>query len=409
MDRRKDSKGRRLYKGESERKDGRYMYRFTDGTGKRRCVYSRSLPDLREKERKIALDLNDGIIPCGTATLNEVYRRYMECIRGIKDNTRGNYEYIYEHYVMEELGKRKIREIRYSDLRLFYNGLMDRGLGLRTLQKLQSILHPVFELAVRDGLIRKNPSDGLGAELRKSYDEPPDKPAALTEGEENRLLDFLRNSEIFKWWYVLISVLLKTGIRIGELIALRWQDLDFKKQMIRIRLTCVCQSHGKGKKGPYISSPKTRAGRREIPMSSELRSLLLKEWERQAAENSFNRTVLYDQEGKAYSGFIFSNKDGGILSAAGVNRALRRITAALRKEEAKEAGKRGSLSALMPSFSAHQLRHTFCTRLCERETNLKVIQEIMGHSDIRVTMNVYAEATAERKREAMERLRETED
>ena len=406
MDRRKDSRGRRLYKGESERKDGRYMYRFTDGTGKRRCVYSRSLRTLRDKERQIFADLNDGILPCETVTLNEMYKRYMECIRGIRSNTRVNYEYLFTHYIMEGLGKRKIREIRYSDLRLFYNGLIDRGLGLHTLQKLQSILHPVFQLAVRDGLIRMNPSEGLGAELRKSYEVPPEKPAALTKGEEKSLLTFVKESELFKRWYTLIAVLLGTGCRIGELIALRWEDIDFKNRIIRICHTCISQSRGKGTKGLYISAPKTRAGVREIPMLPVVERLLLMERENQMMKGVSNQTVLYDQEGNSYSGFVFANKNGGMLTGALINRALRRIADAWNKEELKEAARIGRPSALLPDFTAHQLRHTFCTRLCERESNLKAIQEIMGHSDIRVTMNVYAEATEETKREAMEKLGE---
>ena len=104
------------------------------------------------------------------------------------------------------------------------------------------------------------------------------------------------------------------------------------------------------------------------------------------------------------SGFIFRNCYGDVLTQKDVNRAIKRIVSGYNAGEMLDAKKEHREPLLLPDFSAHHLRHTFCTRLCENETNLKIIQAIMGHRDIQTTMNVYAEATEQKKQETFERL-----
>ena len=109
------------------------------------------------------------------------------------------------------------------------------------------------------------------------------------------------------------------------------------------------------------------------------------------------------------SGFIFCNRFGNVPNPQSVNRAIKRIIADYNASEVVEAKKQHREAVLLPDFSAHYLRHTFCTRLCEQETNLKVIQSVMGHKDIQTTMDIYAEATEEKKQESFERLAVTLD
>ncbi len=116
-----------------------------------------------------------------------------------------------------------------------------------------------------------------------------------------------------------------------------------------------------------------------------------------------------DAEIDGMTGFIFCNRYGNIMNAQSVNRAIKRISSSYNATEEVEARKEHREPVLLPNFSAHNLRHTFCTRLCERETNLKVIQSIMGHKDIQTTMDIYAEATEEKKQETFEHLAATMD
>jgi len=111
-----------------------------------------------------------------------------------------------------------------------------------------------------------------------------------------------------------------------------------------------------------------------------------------------------DVEIDGMTGFIFCNRFGNVPNPQSVNRAIKRIIADYNATEEVAAKKQHREAVLLPDFSAHHLRHTFCTRLCENETNLKVIQSVMGHKDIQTTMDVYAEATEQKKQESFERL-----
>ena len=144
--------------------------------------------------------------------------------------------------------------------------------------------------------------------------------------------------------------------------------------------------------------PKTKSGTREVPMFTAVKKALLEERLRQMREG-FNQTVV-----DGYSGFIFSNRYGSVMSAHNINRAIERIIKDYNIEETELAKKQKRTPSLLPHFSVHNLRHTFCTRFCENEMNLKIIQEIMGHADISTTMDIYNEATREKKQESFANL-----
>lgn len=148
----------------------------------------------------------------------------------------------------------------------------------------------------------------------------------------------------------------------------------------------------------HIVTPKTSAGIRIIPMLSEVRKALEDEYERQKI-TGFNESIV-----DGYTGFIFKNRYGDPLSAHNVNRAIDRICNEYNEEETILADKEGREPFLIRHFSVHNLRHTFCTRFCENESNIKIIQEIMGHADIETTMNIYAEATEQKKKESFANL-----
>lgn len=105
-----------------------------------------------------------------------------------------------------------------------------------------------------------------------------------------------------------------------------------------------------------------------------------------------------------YTNFVFTTAEGNVYLPGAINRAIKNIYEAYNAEEAANAEKEVREPFLLPHFSAHHLRHTFCTRFCENETNLKVIQSIMGHADISTTMDIYAEATVEKKKEILDNL-----
>lgn len=411
-EKRKDSRGRILKDGENQMQDGRYRFQYIDVTGKRCSVYSWKLVptdktpqgkkdslSLREQEKAILKDVSDGIKTSTNITLNQMFEIYMAS-KQLKESTRLNYLYMYEKFVSEGFGKRKISNIKYSDIKAFYNSLIrEKGLQVNTMGTIHAIFHPVFTLAVRDGYIRTNPTDNVMAEIKKNYKWEEPKRHALTEQEQKAFIDFIANSPVYNHWLPLFTVFLGTGCRVGEIIGLRWQDCDFENKIISINHNLIYRQQENGIYELHITTPKTTAGIRIIPMLTEVRKALLQAKRMQMMLNHDNNVVI-----DGYTGFIFLNRDGGVYVPETINRAIKRIYTEYNKVEEERAIVEKRKPFLIRHFSVHNLRHTFCTRFCENETNIKVIQEIMGHSDISTTMNVYAEATENKKKEAFKNL-----
>lgn len=311
---RKDSRGYVLRTGESQRKDGRYSYSYTDLDKNRRTVYAKTLVELRAKERKIIRNKEDGLNPqlADRITLNELYDRFIEQKYDLKPLTKVNYLYMYNYFVRPTFGKRLIGKIKYSDVKKFYYRIiLDEEMKANTLDSIYTQLHPAFQMAVRDGLLRQNPTDGLMAEIKKSHIWEDNPRHALTIPQQKAFLD---------------------EYEIQKCIGFSSEEID------------------------------------------------------------------------GYSNFVFVTVTGTVYLPNAVNRAIERARVAYNKDEIEIAEKEDREPLIIPHFSAHHLRHTFCTRLCENESNLKVIQSIMGHSDITTTMDIYAEATQEKKQEIVANL-----
>ena len=148
----------------------------------------------------------------------------------------------------------------------------------------------------------------------------------------------------------------------------------------------------------HVSMPKTEAGIRIIPMLDEVYEVLRTEYDYQK-EAGFNSATV-----DGMTGFIFCNKNGKVYDPHSINRAIERILYSYNAEEVIKAKKQHLDPVIIPNFTCHHLRHTFCTRFCEVETNLKTIQSIMGHANIETTMNIYAEATKDKKVESIKDL-----
>ena len=217
---RKDLRGRVLRKGESQRRsDERYVYTYTDPLGRRKYVYAQDLVTLREKEAQLMKDQMDGldIYVAGKATVNFVFDRYMSLKNNLKPTTRSNYLYMYDRFIRDTFGKRNIAEIKYSDVVQFYNYLVEKQeLQINTLETVHTLLHPTFQLAVRDDIIRKNPSDGVMAELKKNLGMKTGVRHALTIPQQRAFMEYIATHPIYYHWWPIFTVFLGTGCRIGD-------------------------------------------------------------------------------------------------------------------------------------------------------------------------------------------------
>lgn len=383
-----------LRKGETQRKDGIYDYRWTSPDGKRHSIYASTLEELREKEEQIAVDSHDGIrTETRMVTVNEMFDLWCDLKRGIKDNTFQNYKYMYNMFVRSGFGKLRITTVKRTDVKRFYNKLADgQILKVSTIDTIHNLLHQVFDMAVNDNYIRLNPTDNMLKELKKAHNFSVEKRKALTIPEQELFVNFLKSSIKYNHWYPVFAVMLGTGMRVGEVTGLRWSDIDFDEGVISVNHTLVFYNHGDNKGCSFsVNTPKTAAGNRIIPILPLVREALQMEKAYQE-EVGVKCNVSID----GYTDFVFVNRFGATQHQGTLNKAIRRMIRDCNDEILLKSSVADPV--LLPPFSCHSLRHTFTTRAVEAGMNVKVLQEILGHKDISTTLNIYTDITKDTKK-----------
>ncbi|MBR0599056.1 site-specific integrase [Sinanaerobacter chloroacetimidivorans] len=383
---RKDNKGRILRKGESQRKDLTYMYRWTDHNGKRQCIYANDLNDLREHEKLISQELAVGVSR-NTATLSEQIELYLATKNNLASSTYENYKYYYNHVIKNnKIGNMKIVDIKKSNILMFYKDCAKLGYQNGTIKILQKIIRPALELACDDNVIYKNPCSGC----MKEYEDDMEKKYSLTIEQEKEFLDRLNSRPRMKRYRPMYEIVLKTGLRISEVAGLTWNDINFEDKTLNINHQV--QYRFKSEKGHveyYATKTKTKAGKRIIPMSIEVYNLFQ---EQRKIWLATKKDVEFNVDG--YKNFVFlSHVTGKCINHNNIRRMLRTIVDMNSERDIQ-----------LPNISPHILRHTACTRLAEQGCEIRVLQYLMGHADIRATMKIYNHVDIERARKEIERV-----
>lgn len=377
-ERRKDSKNRVLRNGESQRKDGTYMYRYTDVRGKRVCVYARTLEDLRVKEQTIQKELNDGIdYAAGEIIVLDPLKRYIATKTGVRYNTKVGYQFVLNLVSKENFGYLKIRDIKPSDAKQWFIKLYQDGRRYSTITSVRGVLRPAFEMAVEDDIIRRNP---FSFQITDVVPNDSKTRQAISGEVKERFLTFIRESRHYSQYYDEIIILLGTGMRVSELYGLTRADLDFEARRIKVERQLTRTRHCEY----YVEKPKTASGERYIPMTDEV-------------YRAFQNTVQRRKQPKVellidgHTSFLFLDKDGKPKVAMHLEHVMKRIVD--RYNDTHEDK--------LPSITPHVLRHTFCTEMANSGIDLKSLQYLMGHSDAGVTLNVYTHASYEAAENAM--------
>ncbi|WBW49302.1 tyrosine-type recombinase/integrase [Peptoniphilus equinus] len=402
VERRKDNKNRVLKEGEYQRKNGTYEYRWREKTGKRKYIYAKTLDELRIKETEILSDYYSGKKNNDKLDINFFYERWKTVKRGLQPNTFANYVYMYKRFIVDDFGKIKINDLKKSDIREFYIKLNENyGLHISTIEVVQNILHQILEIAVDDDYLIKNPSDNALKELKQSKGNVAQTKKALSLEAQEVLENYLKNEKKYYRWYPIIITFLWTGMRAGELTGLRYQDIDMENKIIDVNHTLVYYKNvGDKKLSRSIHTPKTEAGIRKIPMLDKVIEAIKLEKDMQVAEDSECKEVI-----DGYTDFIFLNRFGVPHEARALNKTLARIVRDC-NFWILDNMKKGEEPLIIPRISCHSLRHTFTTRMCEQNLNLKVMQDILGHKDFTTTMNIYAEVNGNFAQKEMQKLNE---
>lgn len=382
MERRKDNKGRVLKTGESQRKDGRYCYRYNALNGERKYIYDMDLNSLREKERQINRDIEDCIYS-NDITMNDCFERYMKSKTDLREGTRHKYYLEYDRWIAGTwFGNKLISKIKKSDVLLFYKEKSET-LSNGTIRCLHKYIHSALEMAVDDDLIRKNPAnncikDYMGGKVRE----------AMTVEDTLKFLDFAENYDYGKNYLLAVKIMLGTGLRVGEVTGITWNDVDFKNKTINIdkQFTLIA---GGGKHEYHISKPKTESGVRKVPMSDDVLEMM-----QGHKRETFFESMKYGVSVDGYSGFVFHTRTGLPVLANRINDYLSKVVNAYNETHDDK----------LPKISCHTMRHTFCTRMAEMGINPKSLQYIMGHSSYQTTADVYITETESHAQEEFEKV-----
>ena len=381
-EKRKDNKGRILRTGESQRKDLIYQYRYTDIHGKRQTVYSSDLKELREKEKEIQKQLNDGIdYAAGKITVIQLLERYISLKQGVRYNTKVGYNFVLNLIKKEDFGYRQIRDIKVSDAQKWIMKLHSDGKGYSTITSVRGVVKPAFQMAYNEDIIRRNPFDFKLADVVPNDSR---KRIAMTDEQQKIWMDFIREDKTYCKYYDEFIVLLGTGMRVSEFCGLTKSDLDFENRRIRVDHQLVRERGGKY----YVEKTKTECGIRFIPMTDDvyqsLKNIL-------ANRRKMKTEIIVD----GYSGFILIDKDCHPKVALHIENEMRWAMKKYKKLHPEQP---------LPHITPHVFRHTFCTNMANKGMNPNTLQYLMGHANITMTLGYYAHGTFQSAKAELERL-----
>ncbi len=392
-EKRRDSKNRILQSGESQRKDGRYAYKYTDPMGKVQFVYAWKLVptdktpagkrddiSLREKEKEIQKDLDDGIDTIGKKmTVCQLYAKQIRHRGNVRPNTVISRNRLMKLLQDDRLGGMSIDSVKLSDAKEWALRMKEKGVAYKTISNDKRSLKAAFYTAVQDDCIRKNPFD---FQLNTVIEDDTEPKTPLTPEQEASLLSFVQDDPTYQKYYDELVILLGTGLRISELCGLTDSNLDFEGRTILIDHQLLRNTET----GYYIETPKTKSGIRQIPMNASVYEAFGRVQKRRKAATP---VVI-----GGYGGFLFLKKNGQPKVAVDYSSMLRGLLKKYNKQH----------NAKLEKVTPHTLRHTFCTNLANAGMNPKALQYIMGHSNITMTLNYYAHATFASAKAEMERL-----
>ena len=371
----------------SKRPDGTWWARITvgktpDGKQKRKAFYGKTRKEVQEKLTAALNDINNNtyIEPSKMTVEQWMYiwlRDYKKA--SVKPKTYAAYEAHARNHIIPHLGNYTLASLRNDMVQRFVNSLTDKGLKTITIERIVGTLKTSLMQAVDNDLIAKNPASRIKMPLKQER-----SPRVLTVAEQERFISACkghRNGEIF-------ILILGTGLRIGEALALTWDDIDFESRILSVNRTQIeyCEHvNGKTIYNRSYSTPKTRAGNRTIPLIPALIDLLLDIQKQRRQEKTKFKNAYHD------NGLLFCNYYGISLNYSAISDKMHDIC--------KEA----DLDGVHP----HTLRHTFATRGLENGIDLKIMQELLGHSSIKMTADLYTHVLPETKKISMMKLADT--
>lgn len=391
---RRDNRRRILRTGESQNKEGRYVYKYINSLGEQKFIYSWKLVptdrvpkgkrddiSLREKIAEVQRDLSDGIDTAGKKmTVCQLYEKKNNLRKNIRRNTVKGRQQFMNVLKKDPFGSMSIDSVKQSDAKEWAIRMSENGIAYNSIKNYMRSLRASFYMAIQDDYVRKNPFDFVLSDI---LDDTRKEKTALSLEQEEALLTFAKSDRTYKKYYDELVILMETGLRISEFCGL---DLNVAVDMKNKSILVEHQLLKDTETGYYIEKPKTKSGIREIPMTDKAYDA----FQRLIKSRKKTEPIVID----GYSNFLMLNGKGLPQVASSYNMVLKGLVKKYNKTHDDE----------LPEISPHSLRHTFCTKMANKGMTPNTLQYIMGHSDISMTLNYYAHGSFGSAKAEMERI-----
>ena len=369
----KDLKGKELGKGLSQRPDGTYMARYVDRYKKRQTFYGKDLKTLRKKLEKARYESENGMFVSGAnTTVTEWFEEYLKLYKEgkVKETTLYRIRQTYSSCRKDVLGDMKIQNVRALHVQTLINELEKKGYTYGTLGLLKSLLGDMFKKAVGNGFIAINPCDAVVLPKKVTYEQ-----RFLTEEEQEMFLEIAKEY----YHYDIFCANLSMGARIGEVLGLKWSDIDFENKTFHIERTL---HYGTTKDNEpchfFFTTTKTEESDREIPLLPETEAVL-KRVKAKQLRNKLLHGSKWKQE-PPFEDMVFTTQQGAPIRYGDVNRTIKSVIVKANVQEEELAKMEGREPYILKEFSPHCFRHTFITNCKKKGIPYEIIKAYVGHS-----------------------------
>lgn len=366
----KSLSGKELGKGISQRKeDGLYIARFTNRFGKRQVISDKTYNGVQKKLREAIVADDKAINVVSTnMTLDEWYEKWMDtCKKNCRNNTKETYARHYKR-VKKALGWRKLNKLNLVVMQDAINELRTDNERKNS----KKILVDMLEKAVASDLITKNVAKQITTEITKEEK----KPRRVLTVKETKI--FLTEAED-TFYYNLFVVALETGMRIGELSGLQWEDIDYKNKVVHVRHSMTYFSNAEGKYVFELHPTKTNKGLRDIPLTSKAIAALRQQYfMKQTLVNSGKEPL------EEFENLVFVTKNNRPTTQFLVTECIEGVMRRIHKNNP---------DLVFEKFTPHCFRHTFATRWLEAGVPIKTVSAMLGHSQLQLTTDLYMHVT----------------
>lgn len=360
----KDLRGKEIGEGIYQQTNGTYCARFVDRFGKRKSKRSKKLQEVRQwLADAIYINEHSDIEQATNMIVDAWFEYWIDVKRKtVRPNTVRNYTERYYKNIQKVIGKKILTAIKPIHCQKIFMNMADEGYRTTTIYQTRITLYNMLEFAKENEVILSNPCK---KSVKSDMGKPSQKKKALTIEEQKKFLKQAKGQSYENQY----KFILQTGLRTGELVGLKWEDVDFENKTVKIQRSMEYRySVGAWRTG----EPKSKSGYRTIPLTDEAIRILL-------AQKEKNSKIKFISE--EWSEYIFLCRKGEPVKNSTYDTALFKIC--------EKAG--------INKFSMHVLRHTFATRCIEGGIMPKTLQKILGHSNIGITMNLYVHITDEEK------------